>query len=425
MKRTPFPNPAVVLGLTVNALGTIRSLDAAGIPVIAVGRRPGVWAEPDLWMSGRTRLCRKAFVADDAGPSGMIDRLLELGPQLPAPGVLFPSADQQVFDILDNRDRLAAFYRFVLPDEATVRLCGDKLAFYRWAEARGFDIPPTHYPKGPDEIEAVARQIRYPCIIKPECRDEAWDDRFEHRKVLAAANPAELTALFGEAHALTADLVVQEVIPGPDSRLIFTHAYTGRDGTLQAMWSGRKLRQHPLGFGTSTMAESRIDRTAIAITERLLAELPCPGYSSVEFKKDPRDQTYRIMELTLGRTWYPHYLGTAAGVNIPALWYHDVVGGHYETGRTFVEGIRWIDEYRDIKAGLEQWRGGGITLKDWLGSYRGRKALALASFRDPLPIAYVGLRLAMAAARRTRPALGRLLRPGRTGQAGAFTTKKG
>ena len=74
--------PAVVLGLNPNALGTVRSLRRCGIPVIAIERAPGGWPDTNVWMSTRTRLCRKILMPARAGHDALLEQLVELGPSL-------------------------------------------------------------------------------------------------------------------------------------------------------------------------------------------------------------------------------------------------------------------------------------------------------------------------------------------------------
>ena len=171
-----------------------------------------------------------------------------------------------------------------------------------------------------------------------------------------------------------------------------------------ALWTGRKIRQQPIHFGTSTMTETiRVDEVANDSVS-ILRELGCQGYASIEFKKDDRDGTYRIMEVTPGRTWYPHYLGFGAGVNIPYVWYRDLTGEPPLAPAVASDGIRWIDEYRDIQASFSYWKAGELTFMEWLRSFRRLKVCAYASSKDPLPFLFVILRVLYAIPRAlTRP----------------------
>lgn len=132
---------------------------------------------------------------------------------------------------------------------------------------------------------------------------------------------------------------------------------------------------------------------------RFAQELQLRGYVSVEFKRDSRDGTYRVIEVTPSRTWYPHYLGVAVGVNIPKLWYDDLMGNELpaEVVRPRRERVRWVDEYRDLISAASDWREGKLSLSKWIGSYARVRSFVLFSPRDPLPALFLAARLTISA----------------------------
>jgi predicted ATP-grasp superfamily ATP-dependent carboligase len=174
---------------------------------------------------------------------------------------------------------------------------------------------------------------------------------------------------------------------------VFSHVYVGRDGRELALWTGHKVRQLPIHFGTSTLAATRWDAEVAELTRRLLVDAGFHGYASVEFKTDPRDGSRRALEVTVGRTWYPHGLGVAAGVNLPLVWYRDQVGLPHLAPPPQRDGVLWLDEVRDLYAALGYRRAGELTWGAWLRSLRGRLALAHVAWDDPLPGLFVALRL--------------------------------
>lgn len=385
-------NPAVVLGLNPNGLGVIRSLHAVGVPVIGVDQAPRGAADAHRWMSSRTRLCRKVFY-DKPGADGLLECLLSLGASLPQQGVLIPSGDDQLLCISRNRDVLSRFYRFRVPGEELVELLANKAKFYPYAEERGAVIPRTFVENLRDNLDEIASSIRYPCLIKPSLPDREWKRLFHTSKVFTAANPDELRRTFDRVHDAYPDILIQEVVPGPDSNLYFSHVYMSEELEPIALWTGRKIRQHPIHFGTSTMTETVWVEEVAETSVSLLRELGCRGYASIEFKKDEIDSKYKIMEITPGRTWYPHFLGFGAGVNIPHAWYRDLLGQKQPVSHRATEGVRWVDEYRDLIASFAYWKHGELSFAGWLQSFRTVKIGAYASIKDPLPFFFVILRL--------------------------------
>ena len=343
-------------------------------------------------MSSRTRLCRKIFYRAN-GADNLVECLLTLGKTLPAPGVLFPSGDSQLLCVSRNRELLSDYYHYRAPDPELVELLADKARFYNFVEQRGVDIPITCTNASPDSIAKIASTLRYPSLIKPSIRDDNWAKHFAAQKAFPAQNADALIDLFHKIYSKHREIVIQEIVPGPDSNLFFSHAYLSEELEPLAIWTGRKIRQNPIHFGTSTMTETIWVDEIADTTISILKELRCSGYSSIEFKKDPSDGKYRIMEITQGRTWYPHYLGFGAGVNIPFIWYQDLLGKSIPAPRRAKEGVRWIDEYHDIRASYSYWKQNELSFLDWIRSFKGVKVFAYASLKDPLPFICVILRL--------------------------------
>lgn len=389
-----YSHPAVVLGLSANGLGIVRSLYAAGVPIIAVDQCPGGVGDAHRWMSSKTRLCRKIFYS--GGSDALLQCLVELGRALPAKGVLFPSGDSELLCVSRYRDALAPYFLFRVPDGDVVELLADKSVFYSFAESGGVAIPQTFTHPNSENIQSIADQIHYPCLIKANIRDSEWNRLYPNDKALRAENRNALLRLFDEVYPRYRNFLVQEEVTGPDGNLYFSHVYLAEDLRVLALWTGRKVRQKPIHFGTSTMTETVWVEEVAAASISLLQELRCIGYSSIEFKRDPVDNKYKIMEVTPGRTWFPHFLGFGAGVNIPLIWYRDLLGVRQGDAGRATEGVRWVDEYRDPFASWSYWRAGELGMLEWLRSFKGTKVYAYADWRDPLPLVCTVLRLLLA-----------------------------
>lgn len=408
MSRSPRPRPpAVVLGLNPNALGTVKALRRAGVRCIALEARPTGPRHAHTWMSARTRLCEKVFFPPDGGPDAMLQALRRLGPRLPARSPILPSGDDQVFLLADHAEELARWYSFAVPERDTLELLMDKQRFLSFAVQQRLAVPRTLPNPSMAELRAAAGDLAYPCFIKPAHRDERWDSLFSPLKGFVVERAGELLSRYEQASRAGTPLLVQEVVPGPDTNLVFSHLYIRADGTLAGSWTGRKLRQLPIHFGTATLATTEDLPEVANLSLRLLRALRYRGYASVEFKQDARDGAFRVLEVTAGRTWYNHYLGSVAGVNLEARWYEDLTGVPLDPDAGVARaGVRWIDEYRDVLA-LRAYRSAGeVGLASWLPSYRGCRAWAVGSLLDPVPgllaIARIGLSGAQAVRRLVR-----------------------
>jgi predicted ATP-grasp superfamily ATP-dependent carboligase len=384
--------PAVVLGLGQNGLATVRALGRAGIPVIGID-------EDCNQPTARTRYCQRMTCSGvRKGHSQLLQTLEDLGKTLAEPAVLFPSGDMSLTLASEHRARLARYYRFRLPDHETIQLVLDKVAFHRFGEAHGFPMPRTLPVTADLDVARAAKTLQFPCIVKPRQPNSAWRRHFPDQKALECAQPAELAGMVRRLRAIHPDLLIQEIIPGPDSRLEFSLTYLDGEGQPLGMFTGRKLRQCPPGLGTSCLAESYWNPEVAELTLNVLRALNYHGYGSIEFKRHPADGTLRLIEVT-ARTWFPHGLATACGVNLPLIAYRELIGLPVTPAFDFPDGVRWIHEERDLRVAWSAWRRGTLSLHDWWASYRGRRTYALTALDDPGPLLALGTSLVRRGAR--------------------------
>jgi biotin carboxylase len=73
---------------------------------------------------------------------------------------------------------------------------------------------------------------------------------------------------------------------------------------------------------------------------RFLAALGFHGISQVEFKRDPRDGRYKLMEIN-PRLFQWHGLAAACGVDLPRLAYCDLLGLPVPAAAMNGRGRRW------------------------------------------------------------------------------------
>ena len=79
---------------------------------------------------------------------------------------------------------------------------------------------------------------------------------------------------------------------------------------------------------------------AVDAALRLLKEFGYFGLSQVEFKRDPRNGSFKLMEIN-PRLWQWHGLATACGVDLPRIAYADLVGEPTPVAQMNGFGKRW------------------------------------------------------------------------------------
>jgi D-aspartate ligase len=316
--------PAAVVDVGwVNGLAAIRSLGRAGIRVLAVDHRPSA-------LGFRSRYA-EPFLSPDPHREEM--RFLAFVRAL-GEVVVFPTHDEQLNLIarhLGDLDVLAPF-----PSWDVLERVQSKRVQLEVAEAAGVDTPRTAYPVTAAEARNAAEEIGFPVLVKPE-HPIGFKHRFR-RQAFRCENAAEVEEAYERASEFAP--MVQELIPGGDDTLYTVGSYLARDGRPLGVFSGRKLRQTPRGIGTCRVGEAVWIQAAVDGALRLLREFGYFGLSQVEFKRDPRDGGFKLMEIN-PRLWQWHGLAAACGVDLPRLAYADLIGESPIATTMNGHGKRW------------------------------------------------------------------------------------
>jgi len=323
--------PAVVVDVGwVNGLAAIRSLGRAGAPVLAVDHRP--WA-----LGLRSRYAVPVVTPDPgADEEGFVAALEELADALDGPAPVFPTHDTGLNAVARARDRLGARFLYPFPPWHALERIQSKRAQLEAAVAAGIDVPATAHPRTAAEALAAADELGYPVLVKPA--DPVEFKRRHRRQAFRCETREELEDAYAKAEPHQP--MVQELIPGGDETLYTLGSYLDATGRPLGLFSGRKLRQTPRLVGTCRVGEAVWVQEMVDAGLRFLAALEYRGLSQVEFKRDPRDGKYKLMEIN-PRLFQWHGLAAACGVDLPRLAYRDLLGLPVEVASTDGQRKRW------------------------------------------------------------------------------------
>ena len=147
-------------------------------------------------------------------------------------------------------------------------------------------------------------------IIKPALR-EAYNP-LTVAKAWRVDDRRSLIARYDEACSMMAPelIMIQEVIPGWGEAQ-FSYAALCQDGRPLASVVARRARQYPMDFGRfSTYVETIDDPGVVEPSVRLIEAARYTGLVEVEFKRDPRDGRFKVLDVN-PRVWGWHTLGSA------------------------------------------------------------------------------------------------------------------
>ncbi len=185
IERAGLP-PAVVAGTDVTGLAIARALKRHGVLVIGLDDRyhrftsySGAW--------------HYLSCPETDGP-GFVSYLQQLADRLPRRAALFLSMDQHVASVARSGDHgLRERYFFEFPEAGAVDILLDKDRFADVARQRGWPIPRTVVCNTLQDVEAAARTLTFPVILKPAAKHAAFR-RHSPSKAFRCETAEELSA---------------------------------------------------------------------------------------------------------------------------------------------------------------------------------------------------------------------------------------
>jgi predicted ATP-grasp superfamily ATP-dependent carboligase len=383
-KRAPY---AVIAGLDdYPGFQAARILARRGIPVI------GVAGHPQLFFC-RTNACEK-IVYLDTEDDEFIDGLVALGKSFAQKAVLFPSTDLCVLRISRHRRVLAPYYHIALPPPEVVEKLMNKLSFLEYALEENLPIPKTFLLRQRAEAVQAAKELTFPCILKPPMKTALWE---KHTTIKAykidSAN--EFLKMYDRCCGWADILIAQEWIPGPDSNLYSCNCYFNENSEPLVTFTARKLRQWPPETGSTSLGEECRNAVVLNAALDMFKQERWHGLGYLEMKRDARNGKHYIIEPNIGRPTGRSALAEASGVEMLYTMYCDNVGWPLpEKRKQKYLGVKWLSLVEDLRSARQYWRRGDLTIGEYWRSIRGRKMHAVWSWSDPLPfLADVGGRL--------------------------------
>jgi len=311
-----------------------------------------------------------------------IDCLLEIGHRYNLRDwVLFPTRDETVAALSQHRDELRPFFRVTTPCWNSIKWAWDKKNTYELAEQLSIPCPRTFTPRSEEDLEELFPRL--PLAIKPAVKENFF--YATGAKAWRAETPAQLRALYREASLQIdpAHILIQDIIPGGGERQVSFCAFY-RDGKVHSSLLARRARQHPREFGRAATYVETIEVPAIEeLAERFLKAIEYYGLVEVEFKQDPRDQQYKLLDVN-ARTWGFHTLGSAAGVDFPYLLFADQTDQPIAPCRGQA-GIGWLRLLTDVPVAISDMLAGCLNFRTYVESLRRTGIESVFANDDPLP----------------------------------------
>lgn len=372
--------PALVLGRGVTALGTLRSLGRHRVPVFSLSRDDPMlrWSRHYQTVSGSPPCTALAKELPSVLRALPFDR-----------AVLFPCSDHLSMAAAELPEDLAPRFPFVHPDRETLLRLTDKENLAGALSDAGVPHPTTISLHSGEDLEAIAPALLRTGFLKPT-DSQSFFRRFEQKAFSIESLQQGISSL-QQALRCGLGMMFQEYIPGPASYHYFVDGVVCHDGEIPVCFSRRRIRMYPPDFGNSSYMISISPtevKPAIENLKRLLGSVRYRGIFSAEFKFDPRDRLFKLLEVNTRPWWYIGFADSCAAP-IAFMAYQDALGEPVGPLESYRQDVPMVYPYYDFFACRTMLREGRLSWWSWAKSWM-RAKRAVFQWRDPLPAMATG-----------------------------------
>jgi predicted ATP-grasp superfamily ATP-dependent carboligase len=377
------PNTTVIVaGLSWNGAALMRNLSRKGYGVCAISYSD---QEPGM----HSRYGAKVICPDPRlDHEGWVRAVIEIARWCDQRPLMIPVSDIYVMALDRAAEELRPHIRFHgFGDGLRARLTSKRSTFEMAAE-HDFPAPKTIYVEDRDQLRRHWQRVQAPVLIKPEFskhwRTPAALAALGGQKAIIANSEQELMDLYDRVRPLTAQLMAQEVIPGPDHNLLYWAGFLGEDGRVGGRIVGRKLRVNPIHAGSASFVKLEDMPEIEANCENFLSAVGYRGICGIELKLDERDGIAKLIEVN------PRYglwddIGVPEGVDLAEEAVLAKNGRPTEPRRPTRFQQKWIYISKDLAAFRKYRAEGSLSFLEWLATLKGPMLVAdLPVLTDPL-----------------------------------------
>ncbi len=249
--------------------------------------------------------------------------------------MVMPTGDGAMAAVAQNYDALSELAHIGAPPPAIMERVLDKSLTLEAAKECGIPIPASHTVDDPSEVPNLIRNFQFPVIAKPVIRKGANTYRIKY-----FATAEQLLAELSSDEEAWRGALLQEYIPGVGKGIgVLMH-----DNDPVAMFQHRRIKELPYTGGVSVMAEAEaVDPKLGELAVSLLRQIEWQGVALVEYRYDPSDGRFALMEIN-GRYWGSLFLPYLAGVDFPYYEWQLAHGERPQVPDTYKVGLqaRWL-----------------------------------------------------------------------------------
>lgn len=307
--------PCIVLGLeTQIGLGLVRELGRAGVRVVGIAHSPGAigLASRYLW---------RKLVVEAPRSQALIDTIRALGEEL-GPCCLLTVSEANLSWLAEHRDAFGKV-RPIVPTADKLAIVLDKQRTLQAAQAVGIAVPQTAEPTSMQELQALAKELKFPVVLKWKDPNAVAKKLGAHGLELVKAEyvhtAEELLAVGRRYEPLGEWPIMQLYCPGTGvGQFFYMHK-----GEAIRRFQHLRIAEWPPEGGFSSVCDAIPLDQHVALQEKsiaLLRHIGWEGVAMVEYRWDPATNQAVLMEIN-GRYWGSYPLAVHSLANFAHIAY--------------------------------------------------------------------------------------------------------
>jgi len=323
-------------GDEIACVASVRSLKRAGYRVV-------VGATRKLSKAGVSRYCGGTFVYTSPQESAAAFAAEVAVEAAREPGTLIIAhTESSTVALSTHRElMLRSGARMVMPSHECLSCAVDKAQTAALAKSLGLAVPESHVITDLKQATDVARNMRYPAVLKASRSEEISVDGAitKTARPLYACNPDECVMAYRQLARNCSSVLAQEFVQGRGAGYFALMNH----GELRAEFAHIRVRDvHPTGSGSAVRLSVRSLPAVRDGALRILRALNYHGVAMVEFRITPENVPL-FLEVN-PRFWGSLALSIYAGVDFPALLAYMAEFGDVEPQFGYRTGVRcrWL-----------------------------------------------------------------------------------
>lgn len=364
------------------SLCLIRTLGRMGVSVFGVGSRPS--------SAGMiSRYCQGKFISqgDWADDDAWVAFLREAARKIGRRPLLTCTNDLSSTFIAENSAALRESFLFPDISSDLVQTLTDKKRMYFLAKRLGIPTAETSFPHSRQDVLKFLEEggVSFPIMLKGI--DGASLERRGKPKMVIVRNSQELLSQYDWMEDPSRPtLMLQEYIPGGDDSVWMFNGYFNANSECLLGIAGRKLRQHPVYTGATSLGICLRNEAVEETTKRMMKAVGYRGVLDIGYRYDARNGQYKVLDINprVGATF--RLFVDEDGMDVVRAMYLDMTGQAVPVSSPRL-GRKWVVESGDIISFHDYHRDGKITFFQWIRSFKGVQEGAWFASDDLAPFA--------------------------------------